>query len=84
MKLPKKIRRGATLRLEFVCCGRCLKQHGSYWYAYWKDYRGVTRKQYIGRQLPDDVQPDAGSPPSTPAANVPTTTLQLDKGACLP
>ena len=51
MGLPKKIVRGATLRLEFVSCGRCPKQHGPYWYAYWKDYRGVTHKQYIGKHL---------------------------------
>jgi hypothetical protein len=63
MRLPKKIPRGATLRLEFVTCGRCPTQHGPYWYAYWKDYRGVTRKQYIGKQLPDGVQPGAVSPP---------------------
>jgi hypothetical protein len=53
MGLPKKIPRGATLRLEFVNCGRCPKQHGPYWYAYWKDYQGVTRKLYLGKQLPD-------------------------------
>ena len=53
MRLPKKIPRGATLRLEFVKCGRCPNQHGPYWYAYWKDYRGVTRKLYLGKQLPD-------------------------------
>ena len=28
MGLPKKIVRGATLRLELVRCGRCPKQHG--------------------------------------------------------
>jgi hypothetical protein len=55
MRLPKKIPRGATLRLEFVNCGRCPNQHGPYWYAYWKDYRGVTRKLYLGKQLPDGV-----------------------------
>ena len=55
MRLPKKVPRGATLRLEFVNCGRCPKQHGPYWYAYWKDYRGVTRKLYLGKQLPDDT-----------------------------
>ena len=62
MRLPKKIPRGATLRLEFVTCGRCPRQHGPYWYAYWKGYRGVTRKQYIGKQLPDDKQPNAPFP----------------------
>jgi hypothetical protein len=55
MRLPKKVPRGATLRLEFVNCGRCPKQHGPYWYAYWKDYRGVTRKLYIGKQLLGDT-----------------------------
>jgi len=45
MGLPKKIVRGATLRLELVRCGRSPKQRGPYWYAYWKDYRGVTHKQ---------------------------------------
>ena len=65
MRLPKKpIPRGATLRLEFVTCGRCPRAHGPYWYAYWKDYRGVTRKQYIGKQLPPDPQPE-GTPGST-------------------
>ena len=63
MGLPKKIPRGATLRLEFVTCGRCPRQHGPYWYAYWKDYRGVTRKQYIGKQLPDDTQVNPAHPP---------------------
>jgi hypothetical protein len=56
MGLPKKIVRGATLRLEFVRCDRCPKQHGPYWYAYWTDYQGVTRKQYIGKHLPEDAQ----------------------------
>jgi hypothetical protein len=62
MGLPKKIPRGATLRLELVTCGRCPRQHGPYWYAYWKDYRGVTRKRYIGKQLPDDTPPNANQP----------------------
>jgi hypothetical protein len=65
MRLPKKIPRGATLRLEFVTCGRCPRQHGPYWYAYWKDYRGVTRKQYIGKRLPDDTQPKQSSSTSS-------------------
>jgi hypothetical protein len=56
MGLPKTVVRGATLRLEFVRCGRCPKQHGPYWYGYWTDYQGVTRKQYIGKHLPEDAQ----------------------------
>ena len=64
MRLSKKVPRGATLRLEFVNCGRCPKQHGPYWYAYWKDYRGVTRKLYMGKQLPDDAPMAAQSVPT--------------------
>jgi hypothetical protein len=65
--LPKKIVRGATLRLEFVNCGRCPKQHGPYcWYAYWKDYRGVTHKQYIGKHLPENAQANLRNPSNAP------------------
>ena len=71
MGLPKKIPRGATLRLEFVQCGRCPRQHGPYWYAYWKDYRGVTRKRYLGKQLPDDAQANRRILSGAPAANPP-------------
>jgi hypothetical protein len=67
MGLPKKIPRGATLRQEFVQCGRCPKQHGPYWYAYWKDYRGMTRKQYIGRQLPHSALASPRMPSTAPA-----------------
>jgi hypothetical protein len=71
MGLPKKIVRGATLRLEFVRCGRCPKQHGPYWYAYWTDYRGVTQKQYIGKQLPDDAQATPRTPGAVTADSTP-------------
>jgi len=57
MRLPKKIPRGATLRLELVQCGRCPKDHGPYWYAYWKDYRGVTHKQYVGNACRKSLRP---------------------------
>jgi hypothetical protein len=66
MGLPKKIVRGATLRLEFVRCGRCPKRHGPYWYAYWKDYRGVTHKQYIGKHLPESAQATLRNPSGAP------------------
>jgi hypothetical protein len=69
MGLPKKVPRRATLRLEFVQCGRCPKQHGPYWYAYWKDYRGVTQKLYIGKQLPDDTQANPPMLSRAPADN---------------
>lgn len=69
MELPKKIVRGATLRLEFVRCGRCPKQHGPYWYAYWQDYRGVTHKQYVGssyqRALKSTLRVPQGAPADT-------------------
>ena len=70
MGLPKKIVRGATLGLELVRCGRCPKQHGPYWYAYWKDYRGVSHKQYIGKHLPETVQATLRNP-SGPAPDRP-------------
>jgi len=71
MGLPKKIVRGATLRLEFVRCGRCPKQHGPYWYAYWKDYRGVTHKQYIGKHLPESAQATLRNPSGAPTGTAP-------------
>jgi hypothetical protein len=44
---------------------RCPREHGPYWYAYWKDYRGVTRKQYLGKHLPEANQAQAArEPPS--------------------
>jgi hypothetical protein len=53
------------LRQEYVKCGRCPREHGPYWYAYWKDYRGVTRKQYLGKHLPEANQAQAArEPPS--------------------
>jgi len=44
----------ATLRLEAVLCGKAgcsSREHGPYWYAYWKD-EGRLRKAYVGRKLP--------------------------------
>jgi hypothetical protein len=85
MGLPKKIVRGATLRLEFVRCGRCPKQHGPYWYAYWKDYRGVTHKQYIGKHLPESAQATLRNPSGAPTGTAPETSrctyqlIDLDK-----
>jgi hypothetical protein len=83
MGLPKKApaRSHSPARVRHV---RSLpRQHGPYWYAYWKDYRGVTRKRYIGKQLPDDTPPNANQPnPAYPLAQTaanPMTTLHLDK-----
>jgi hypothetical protein len=42
---------------EYVLCGkagcRCAagEKHGPYWYAYWTDPLGKTRKKYIGKNL---------------------------------
>ena len=56
---PKKARRSraeilaeqvpatATIKREYVNCGKCPTQHGPYWYAYWSA-KGKTRKRYIG------------------------------------
>ena len=79
MRLPKKIPRGATLRLEFVNCGRCLNQHGPYWYAYWKDYRGVTRSYTSASsfQMRPDLVPESRPRPLGKLAR-PISSLYLD------
>ena len=80
MRLPKKVPRGATLQLEFVNCGRCPKRHGPYWYAYWKDYRGVTRKLYMGQATPGRYSDRAPISSEQPVKSVPPKTgLDLDK-----
>ncbi len=48
---------GITLRHETVQCGKpgCTRcPHGPYWYAYWRE-GNRTRKRYIGKRLPDDL-----------------------------
>lgn len=46
-----------TLRLELVLCGKpkCSKLHGPYWYGYFEERGGRTRKVYIGRRLPEEL-----------------------------
>lgn len=46
-----------TYRQQWVRCGRDCGScpHGPYWYAYWRE-AGQARSQYIGRDLPADVQ----------------------------
>ena len=53
---------GKTYRQEHVKCGKpsCQKcsagaGHGPYWYAYWSE-GGRTRKQYIGKQKPVELE----------------------------
>jgi hypothetical protein len=44
-------------RQQRIKCGKDCDQcpHGPYWYAYWTE-GGRARSQYIGRELPGDVQ----------------------------
>ena len=58
---------GKTYRQELVKCGRpgCQKcsagaGHGPYWYAYWSE-GGRTRKQYIGKKKPAELEHLAGN-----------------------
>jgi hypothetical protein len=53
----KRIPENATIREEYVRCGKdfCLKcEHGPYYYAYWRDKSGKLKKKYIGRNNPRD------------------------------
>lgn len=43
----RRIPAGATLRRQFVTCGRCPRLHGPYWYAFWWS-KGATRSAYVG------------------------------------
>ena len=65
-----------TYRQEHVRCGKeacgtC--PHGPYWYGYWKE-DGRTRKQYIGRTLPNEqlepVDPEVGVRPLRAAGGI--------------
>jgi hypothetical protein len=46
-KLAGRIPKGATLRRQYVSCGKCPRRHGPYWYAAWWA-AGRTRTAYIG------------------------------------
>jgi hypothetical protein len=51
----KDIPKNATIRSEYVDCGKldCGWTHGPYYYAYWKDGKnGNLRKKYIGKHYP--------------------------------
>lgn len=53
----KSIPRNATIRKEYVKCGKelCLRcEHGPYYYAYWRDEKNdrKLKKKYIGRNDP--------------------------------
>jgi hypothetical protein len=51
----KPIPENATIRKEYIKCGKqiCQQEHGPYYYAYWKDPESKKlKKKYIGDHLP--------------------------------
>jgi hypothetical protein len=55
----KSIPRNATIRKEYIKCGKdlCLGcEHGPYYYAYWRDENGKLKKKYIGRNNPREKE----------------------------
>ena len=55
----KSIPKNATIRKEYVKCGKVLcyhGKHGPYYYAYWKDPKTKKlKKKYIGTHMPEKV-----------------------------
>jgi hypothetical protein len=52
----KSIPKNATIRKEYIKCGKemCKLKHGPYYYAYWKDHETKKlKKKYIGDHMPD-------------------------------
>jgi len=55
----KSIPKNATIRKEYVKCGKeiCEQKHGPYYYAYWKDHETKKlKKKYIGNHIPKDKE----------------------------
>jgi hypothetical protein len=55
----KSIPENATLRKEYVKCGKetCEELHGPYYYAYWKDPENKKlKKKYIGTRAPKTIR----------------------------
>jgi len=55
----KSIPKNATIRKEYIKCGRqmCELKHGPYYYAYWKDPESKKlKKKYIGDHMPRDKE----------------------------
>ena len=51
----KSIPKNATIRKEYIKCGKemCQYKHGPYYYAYWKDSESKKlKKKYIGDHMP--------------------------------
>jgi len=51
---PKDIPARATIKQEYVTCGKpdCSHRHGPYYYAYWKGKSRRLKKKYIGKYSP--------------------------------
>jgi hypothetical protein len=59
----KSIPENATIRKEYVSCGKemCEQKHGPYYYAYWKDPESKKlKKKYIGDHMPNNKQSNDG------------------------
>jgi hypothetical protein len=55
----KSIPENATIRKEYIKCGKeiCQQKHGPYYYAYWKDPESKRlKKKYIGDHIPKDKE----------------------------
>jgi hypothetical protein len=55
----KSIPENATIRKEYIKCGKeiCQHEHGPYYYAYWKDTETKKlKKKYIGDHMPTDKE----------------------------
>jgi hypothetical protein len=53
----KSIPKNATVRKEYIKCGKemCQYKHGPYYYAYWKDAESKKlKKKYIGHQYSEE------------------------------
>jgi hypothetical protein len=55
----KSIPENATIRKEYIKCGKqlCEYKHGPYYYAYWKDPESKKlKKRYIGDHMPKNKE----------------------------
>jgi hypothetical protein len=55
----KSIPENATIRKEYISCGKeiCHHKHGPYYYAYWKDPESKKlKKKYIGDHMPKNKE----------------------------
>jgi hypothetical protein len=60
----KSIPENATIRKEYINCGKvvCQHKHGPYYYAYWKDPESKKlKKKYIGDHMPKNKELDNGN-----------------------